>query len=231
MSDTVSLASAVDRVNEAHFWGVALAVEERDALARWIASRQGAPRAYHGCLFAPTEADAVGEVRTFTGEQLRSDVGRRHVLGEEAARALWLLAAPIPEAQGAAARASDGMAAWFSKGEAATRAAGQFGLYCCGTCTASLWRHMTAGGLGAIAHCLPDGIAQLRSLRMGDGAWRRFPFWYTVSALQEMELPEAVEELRYAAARLSRAARRQGSGDRYAARRLALAQRVLARVS
>ncbi len=230
MLAVASLYEAVERVNEAHFWGRPLPAGERDALARWIASRQGAPRAYRACLFAPTEADSDAEVRTFTGEPLRSDAGRRHVLGEEAARALRLLDAPVSEAQAAAERASSGMADFLTGGEAADRAAGSYGRYCCGTCTASIWRHMTAGGLRLVADWLPAGLANLQPLRVGDGTWRSFPFWYTVLALSEMELPEALAELRYVAPRLERALKRHADDDRYTQRRRALTERVLARV-
>jgi len=39
----------------------------------------------------------------------------------------------------------------------------------------------------------------LRDHRDGNGKWRRFTFFYTLLALSEIDMPEAVEELRYSA--------------------------------
>jgi hypothetical protein len=57
--------------------------------------------------------------------------------------------------------------------------------------------------------------------------WRRFPFWYTVLALSEMDNAEARTELNYAAPELTRAADRAAPPGVYAGRRRALAIRVL----
>jgi hypothetical protein len=56
-----------------------------------------------------------------------------------------------------------------------------------------------------------------------------FPFWYTILALSEMDLPEASRELAYAAPVLERAARRAPGPTRTAVRRQQLAGRALAR--
>jgi hypothetical protein len=71
-------------------------------------------------------------------------------------------------------------------------------------------------------------VRELKLLRTGDGRWRRFPFYYTVLALHEMNVKPALDELRYAAPVLERSLKR-ASGDKYAARRRTLAERVLAK--
>jgi len=63
-------------------------------------------------------------------------------------------------------------------------------------------------------------------VRDGKGQWRRFPFWYTVLALSEMDVPEASRELKYAAPVLERAAGSPAHGT-YARRRRELAVRAL----
>jgi hypothetical protein len=67
-------------------------------------------------------------------------------------------------------------------------------------------------------------------MRDGEGQWRKFPFWYTVLALNEMDLPEALNELRYAGPRLELAAARTRASTTYAARRHEIATRVLRRI-
>ena len=44
-------------------------------------------------------------------------------------------------------------------------------------------------------------MALLKKCRKGESQWRVFPFWYTLLALVEMDLPAAVAEMRYVAPR------------------------------
>ena len=62
---------------------------------------------------------------------------------------------------------------------------------------------------------------------MRDQQWRKFPFWYTVLALSDMDCVEAKSELRYAAPALERAASRAVPSSVYARRRHELAVRTL----
>lgn len=88
--DTKSLAATIDAVNDALFFERRIPSEERRRVAKWIAARQGQPESYAG-MFAPTPDDLAKGFRVFTGERISSRVGTRHVLGEEACRALRLL--------------------------------------------------------------------------------------------------------------------------------------------
>jgi hypothetical protein len=75
---------------------------------------------------------------------------------------------------------------------------------------------------------LRKGVGQLlKAHRSGEGKWRVFPFWYTVLALAEMDVPEASAELRHVAPALERAARRAPGAGVFARRRQQLAQRAL----
>jgi hypothetical protein len=67
----------------------------------------------------------------------------------------------------------------------------------------------------------------LRSVRDEEHGWRKFPFWYTVLALSEMDSREAKAELKHAAPALERAAGRAMPSTVYSQRRRALAVRVL----
>ena len=77
---------------------------------------------------------------------------------------------------------------------------------------------------------LQHGALHLRSVRDGEHGWRRFPFWYTVLALSEMDGDKAKAELKYAAPLLEAAASRAVPSAVYARRRHELAGRVLNRL-
>jgi hypothetical protein len=68
-------------------------------------------------------------------------------------------------------------------------------------------------------------------MRDGERGWRKFPFWYTVLALNEMDSREATAELQYAAPTLERTASRAVPAAVYARRRHTLAARTLNRLS
>jgi hypothetical protein len=104
------------------------------------------------------------------------------------------------------------------------------GLYCCGKCSVGLWRNLLSGGLSSREERLHGGALHLRSVRDGEHGWRKFPFWYTVLALSEMDTDEANAELKYAAPALERAASRPVASAVYARRRQELAARALNRL-
>lgn len=74
------------------------------------------------------------------------------------------------------------------------------------------------------------GAESLQQHRDGKGGWRRFPYYYTLLGLSEMHGRKVVEEMRYAAPGLERMLKRRGGRDRFAIRRRAVAERVLASV-
>ena len=86
---------------------------------------------------------------------------------------------------------------------------------------------MLAGGLNRQEERLRRGALHLQSMRVGEHRWRKFPFWYTVLALSEMDSAEARTELKYAAPALERAASRAVPAALYARRRHGLAVRAL----
>jgi len=217
-----SLAATLDAVNEVFFYKRSLSKSQREKVAKWIASWQGKPNSYAN-MFAPTENDLNGDVRVFTGERLRSGGSIRHILGEEACRALILLDVSIVDVHNALNRASQGMMSALKRSED-----GGFttGMYCCGTCTCSLWRHLAVGGLEDAEHRLVAGMKALKLHRDGNGKWRRFPFYYTLLALSEIDLPSAIEEMRYASKVCERYLRRSPK-DKITQRRRLLVERVL----
>ena len=221
-----SLSRTVDAVNAAIFqkrrWPAAI----RQSVAHWIAGRQGLPGAYAD-TFAGFPSERASGIVLFTGERITS-ASARHILGEEASRALRQLAVRDRVVTGALDRADEGLmrrlAQWTSD-----RGRGNPGTYCCAKCTVGLWRNLVAGGLDRQDERLQRGVEQLRASRDGKGGWRKYPFWYTVLALSEMDFKAAADELRYCEPRLRRAAERVAHAGVYAERRHRLASRVLDR--
>ena len=223
-----SLADVVDDVNESLFLGRPLALAERRRIAKWIADRQGQPGSYWG-MPAPTEKDFAKGARLFTGETLRSRAGTAHILGHEACRALLLLEVRDRTVQAALDRATQGMVGCLRRCEAGVGRPWR-GEYCCAQCTCGLWRHFTAGGLRELnpGKWMEKGLKTLRAHRLGNGQWQRYPFFYTLLALSDMESREAAAECRYAAPDCERVlSRLSGSRDLFGRRRRALVERIL----
>ncbi len=216
-----SLAATVDAVNEAFFFGRRLLKSDRWEAAGWIAGRQGQPGSYAG-MFAPTKKDFAEGIRFFTGESIKTRAGTAHILGEEAGRALILLNVTGKDVADALVEATAGMLARLKKEP-------RPGMYCCGKCSCALWRHLSVGGLDKAERRLAAGMKALKSRRDGNGRWKVFPFYYTLLALNEIDLPSAVAEMRYAAPSCERVLRQSPKDDRYARRRRLLAERVLAK--
>ena len=219
-----SLSQTVDAIHAAHFEGRALAAGERGQAARWIAARQGLPGAYGG-TFAGFPPERSQGIVLFTGERIAS-ASARHILGEESSRALRMLRVRDRGVTQALAAADEGLTACLARAAEDPRRQNP-GLFCCGKCSVGLWRNLLAGGLNRQEERLQRGASHLRSMRDDEHGWRKFPFWYTVLALSEMESREARAELTHAAPALERAASRAVPSALYARRRHELATRTL----
>ncbi len=219
--DTNSLANTVDSVQEAFLFRHSVSAAERETVANWIATRQGQPGCYAD-MFAPTTADAANGIHLFTGERVAPSASLRHVSGEEACRALILLKPKSKTAQAALKRATDGMLRQLSLCRGNGRA-----FFCCGTCDPALWRHIAAGGLRGAEDWIPRGLKNLKAHRDTLGRWRRFPFYYTLLTLTEIDLPEARREIKYAAEVIERSLARRTSVGKYSQRRRTVLETAL----
>jgi hypothetical protein len=222
--DEGSLSQTVDAVNALAFEQRKASVAERTRTAQWIAARQGLPGAYSQ-MFAGFPVERSKGIVVFTGERITS-ASARHILGEEASRALRLLGVRDAKVRAALERADAGMLFSLADGRD-----GNPGKYCCGKCSVGLWRNLLAGGLDRREERLRKGVAGfLRPHRAGEGSWRVFPFWYTVLALSEMDVPEARAELKYVAPMLERTAQRAAPASLHGKRRHELARRALSAI-
>jgi hypothetical protein len=225
--DRTSLSRTVDAVNAAHFDGRTLAAADRGRVALWIAARQGLPGAYAE-TFAGFAAERSAGILLFTGERITS-ASARHILGEESSRTLRLLGVRDRGVIRALDAADAGLQRCLARAAGDPRN-GNPGLFCCGKCSVGLWRNLLAGGLDRRDERLRFGALHLRTVRDGEHGWRKFPFWYTVLALTEMDTREAKAELQHAAPALERTANRAMTSTVYARRRGELAIRALDRL-
>ena len=222
---TGSLAETLDAVNDALFSQRRLTATDRRELAGWIAGRRGKPGAYAG-MFAPTVEDLRDGVRVYTGELIRSGAAIGHILGEEACRALILLSVDDSTIREALDRATDGMLRRLRQTENMSKV---HGMFCCGICTVAYWRNVMVGGLDRNEERLAAGMVALRARRSNDGRWRRFPFYYTLLALSEMNFRPALDEIRYVAPLLEHYVRRRVADNTFSERRRIVSERILAR--
>lgn len=219
-----SLSKTVDSVNGAQFDGRALSAAERSQVAQWIAARQGLAGSYAD-TFAGFPSERSKGIVLFTGERITS-ASARHILGEEASRALRVVRVRDPRVTRAIQAADEGLMRCLARAAADPRHRNP-GLFCCGKCSVGLWRNLLSGGLDRRDERLQRGASHLLSVRDGKQGWRKFPFWYTVLALSEMDMREAKAELKYSAPALERTASRTTPSATYARRRHELAIRAL----
>lgn len=219
-----SLSKTVDSVNEDFFFNRKCSRADRDEIALWIAGRQGKLGSYAN-MFGPTKRDFEEGLQLFTGEVVRSGAALRHVSGEEACRALILLNSRSKIVNAALDEATSGMLTCLKRAVEQKR-----DMFCCGTCDPSLWRHIAAGGLPGAGRWLHSGMKVLKAHRDRQGRWRRFPFFYTLLALSEIDIPEAHREMQYAAMACEKyVTRAKKSSNPTVARRKAVVERVLTR--
>lgn len=218
--DTTSLLKTVDKVNELHLLGEEISLTEGIDIAKWIVTREGLKGSYRG-MFAPTDSDFEAGIRVFTGEQLES-ASARHISGQEAARAAWLLGKTDPEVREAYQRVTRWMPdhAEFQ----------HWGTFCCGKCTLAFWRHYWVGDFPEKETRLVKGLQAMKARRTGDGKWQRFPFFYTIYTLLGIDVDPARAELNYAKPVMERYLKTTHQ-DTFANRKAAIVRQALEMIS
>ena len=222
--DPKSLIVTVDRFNAAEMAGTLAEIDDMDPLVEWTSARLGTPDAYAGS-FGMTPADWKRPFHLFTGEPLKTDASRAHIIAEETLRMLLL----IEETTGRTIEARE-------TGEA--RLAEQIfgktkntvldsGIYCCATCSVAMWRAITAGAYEDYAWIREPGMNHLRDSREANGGWKRFPFYYTLLCLGELMGPAITIEIGFhREAGIRRLRSLKSKRDTYSKRRRDLLQRV-----
>ncbi len=218
-----SLWKVIDEINHHYFFGKKIPLQKKRHLASWIADRIHLKNGYFG-LFAPTEHDFENTVRTFTGEPITSGAGKAHVLGEEALNALVLLNVHNTHVTKAKEEAAHIIDERILMNESENK---WCGFYCCGKCTVSYWRNLLRNSLPFSKPRLQNGLEILKKQQDGKGRWKRFPFYYTAFALDEMQQDQIKHELLYIKPALERVSNRHFSNDQYGMRKEYLIKTLL----
>lgn len=223
MKVPIGLASAVDCANEIIFYQKSTTPQEKKRLVNCFLSHQRRIGAHAG-LFAPSDEDLAAGIRLFTGERLHTHLGPRNVLSAETVRACLLLGLQASPINGNLKQArlklsgSCFAAQYCVLGECAHSAVGFMRLLASDSDHDAMQR-------------LSHHIKVLSSLRNGKGGWKRFPYYYTLLALSEINLTAAVEELRYAVPMFEKSIKRQSLLEpKFIRRRQQLLKNVLAKI-
>ena len=218
-----NLTATLDAVNEAFFYGRPLSIGQPLEVAQQIIERQNpSSRRMTYTGFALDERERQAGVILFTGEKLRTRFPAVDVLSVEACRALRLLAGDDPAAQATIKQVEVGLrrACFVQRcimGE-------------CAHAMAAVWRYLAVGGLDETERRITDYMEILSAQRDGKGRWKRFPFYYTLLALSELDHPAALEEIRYVAPTCERYLRRRPQSDPISTRRRDILERILVKI-
>jgi hypothetical protein len=213
-----SLSSAIDTVNAAWFDSAPLTPLEKTQLSHWIAGQQ-IRNGHDAGAFAPAMLDYEEGARLFTGELLNTRLAMRNILTAEAARALVLLNQ----------RESDVIertAFWLSQ-QCFSRDFCAIGE--CAHSGVAVMRFLSISNHADAHNRLLHHIEVLAKHRDERGRWHGFPFFYTLLALTEIDLPQATDELCYSRPACQHALKRLSLQQPYTHRRQAVLQRALSR--
>ena len=213
-----SMGATLDAINKAFFYKRPPSKAQIQEAAKWIAARQIKSGPNAG-LFAPTGRDYKEGVRLFTGEKLKTRLATRNVLGAEAARALLLF--DVSFVQQTLERVNGHL---FEQCFSRSCVIGE-----CAHSSVGLVRYLAAGEFADSARRLEAHVELLSRHRDDKGRWKRFPFYYTLLALSEIDTLSAVDEMRYAAPACERVLRRSSKDDEFSQRRRTIVQSALAR--
>jgi hypothetical protein len=217
-----SLYKTVDNVNEALFYGKKITKTEAKNVINWMSSRYDTEYSYNRS-FGLTGKDMNSGIYTYTGERLVS-ASMRHIMAEESARVVLQLS----RITGSKPNTLESTDERFYKMLEASKSAGKpIGTFCCGACTIGLWRYLNAGGLPKYQKYISDGILSLHSNRDETGKWGRFPFYYTLLALSEIDDPSALKEINYAMPECERALKRLKPESKFSKRKRDLLLKIM----
>ncbi len=214
-----NLAETLDLINEALFYNYPMSKTQMIEAVTWICQQQNKSGKSAG-MFIVTAADYRSETRLFTGEKLKTKLARRNILTQEAARVLALSNISSDEVKATLVYANRWMlqscyaAEYCAMGECRHSAIG-------------FMRYLTVSKLEDSEQRLENHIQVLKKRRDGKGRWNGFPFYYTLLALSEINLPSAIRELQYSIPACKRSLKRTTGTDKFSRRRQAIIQKVL----
>ncbi|MGD9400332.1 MAG: hypothetical protein PVI10_12190 [Methyloceanibacter sp.] len=211
-----SLAATLDAIGQALFYERTLPAAEIEAATRWLSERQVRSGKWAG-MFAPTGPDYGHGVTLFSKERLRTRLAAKNVLTAEAARALTLFGG----AGGCVDRANRWLGGQCFAGDCMVGECAHSGI--------GLMRYVAVRDGDRAQQWLEDHVERLSTRRDGKGRWVGLPFYYTLLALSEIDLPAAQRELCYAMPACERALKRLSGADGVVRRRRNVVHRALSR--
>jgi hypothetical protein len=227
--DANSLFQTVDNVSEALFFDLEIGDNKKTEIADFILNQQGKPKTYAD-TFAPTEIDLKHDLVLFTGEKIKTNAGRCHMIGEESSRILRLIGGQSEKVQRALNKADLGLLTRINSGKNDPRYI--HGTYCCKACTCSLWLNTSSGGLKNDISLLDSGLKYLKTHRDNKGSWKGFPSNYILYVLNEIETDLVLDELKYAGNAIERKLKRKISSEsKYDLRRIEIYKRILDKIN
>jgi hypothetical protein len=222
--DRTSLANTIDNVSEALLFEMDIADNEKQEIASFIAEQHYKPGAYAN-MFAPSERDMQRDLILFTGEKIKTNAGRRHMIAEEASRILRKLDIKTNRIKTALEEADQGIH------KRITESGSQLGRYCCKSCSCSLWLNLSSGNSGNNYKMLKSGLDFLKQHRENKGTWKGFPYFYTLYVLNEIDPDLAMDELRFASKSILRWIKRKSSEEtKYSLRRNFIGEAILNKI-
>ena len=227
--DPNSLFQTIDNVSEALFFDFEIGDHDKKEVVNFILSQQEKPQTYAD-TFAPTEYDLQHDLVLFTGEKIKTQAGRRHMIGEEACRIIRVIGMSNDQVNKALDRADQGL---LSKISACKQDPGYIsGTYCCKACSCSLWLNIGSGGLKNDVSMLESGLRYLKTNRDGHGNWKGFPPNYLLYVLNGINIDSALNELKYAGKAIERKLKRKGVAEsKYELRRTHLYEQILNKIN
>ncbi len=227
--DKNSLFRTVDNVSEALLFGFNIDRSEKLEIADFIISRQGKPGSYAD-TFAPTETDLKTDLILFTGERIKSKVGKCHMTGEEACRLLRKMDLKLDKVDQALKRADHGLQNQINT--VMHHPGYEYGMYCCKSCSCGLWINLSSGGLNLNATFLEAGMNYLKKHRDESGRWKGFPLYYTLYVLNEIDKQIAMDEMKHAAKFIEkRLLKKRNEESKYELRRNYICEQILSKVN
>lgn len=181
--NTDSLCATVENFDAAYRIGLDWEVEFAE-LVEWISSRLGQAGSYAGS-FAMTDKDWERTFKLHTGEKLTTKAVRSHVMAQETMRILRIMEQQTGKYIDALHTSEVRLTERIFSIEAYNTQ--HTGFYCCGCCSVSFWRALNVGNYPQHQEVLAKGLETLVGHRDGPMGWKRFPLYYTLLLLSEVD--------------------------------------------
>jgi hypothetical protein len=219
-SPPTSLTRTIDAVSEAIFLGQPIPDDLRVDILALLIYRQIQTGSNSG-FFHPLTPESGFPSRLFTGEQLHTQLARRHIQLIEAARLLRLLSRDDLSAANPIKLAELRMDTMCYSKFCAT---GE-----CKSISIAYMRYLATCAQNDEPDRLSHFLAHLAAHRDGKGAWRGFPYFYTLLALTEIASSISGDEIQYAVGSFENRLARFHSIEAYTMRRQSILLKTLTR--